>query len=155
MVMIAHAKLMSMIPWKKINILLLAALCLMAVITLRKIVSRPSLNIVDSTEQAQAERDPFLITELQDQRFLDQDRLARDIDVLGEIDLSEEEIDRRYEELKYDRIVEALRTHQASDLRRIFLDHVNYELLPAGSQERLRNIAEEEGLADLFDQLHR
>jgi hypothetical protein len=143
-----------MIPWKKINLALMAALCLLTALTLKKVL-QDATPVGEAHNTSLEAQEPFLINEAVEQNYQDNDRLTREVDVLNDFELSPEEVDRRYEELKYDRIVEALRTHQTGELRKIFLDHVNYELLPAGSLERLRNIAEEEGLAELFEQLHR
>lgn len=144
-----------MIPWKKINLFLLASLCLLGALTLKKLIETPSSDSEISSIEVLEDTEAFLIHEPNSQSFRDEDRLVREVDVLAEGELTPDDIDRRYEELKYDRIVEALRTHQTGELRRIFLDHVNYELLPPGSLERLRKIAEEEGLVQQFDQLHR
>lgn len=127
---------------KHLNILLALALLLMGGLVVRKLLQSP--NVMDQAPQEIEENSQAsLITEPVTNQFLDTDRLARGHS--GEV-LSEEEIDIRYEELKFDRAVEALRTHRLSELRQILLDGIDYSLLPEGSEQRLKAIAEEEGL---------
>lgn len=143
---------------KNLNLLLLAGFLAITGLTLRKWLEQPSSDnayeALSPLEQLKLQ-DSELITEKQDQRFHDHDRLARNTSPLNDGEMTPEQVEVRYEELKYDRAVEALRTRHTEDLRRVLLDGIDFTVLPEGSHQRLREIAEEEGMLFTFERLLR
>jgi hypothetical protein len=100
-------------------------------------------------------QDASLILEARDQRFMDNDRLTRDNTSIHDVDLEAEQVRIRYEEVKFDRAITALRTRHSEDLRRVLLDGIDFSVLPEGSHARLREIAQEEGMLHTYERLLR
>lgn len=135
---------------KKLNMILLVGLFFLTSLTLRKWYFTSKISESDTTVPTAAEAQLIFETIPPDQnRYLDNDRLTRGAinEAIGD------PVEIQYEKLRYDRAIEAIRTGHSADLRRVFLEGIDFEKLPSGSLERLKEIAREEKMQEVLKEL--
>ena len=135
---------------KKLNLFLLVCLFFLTSLTLRKWYFTSKISESDTAVPTAAEAQLIYETIPSDQnQYLDNDRLTRGAinEAVGD------PVEIQYEKLRYDRAIEAIRTGHSADLKRVFLEGIDFEKLPSGSLERLKEIAQEEKMQAALNEL--
>lgn len=135
---------------KKLNLILLIGLFFLTSLTLRKwYFSSQTVEEVKPVPTAAEAQLIFKKIPADENKYLDNDRLTR-----GKInDAIGDPVEIQYEKLRYDRAIEAIRTGHSADLKRVFLEGIDFEKLPNGSLERLQEIAREEQMEKVLNSL--
>lgn len=66
---------------------------------------------------------------------------------------SEEQIKTRYEELKVERLITAMKSHHSRDVLLIVADGINFDLIEDQDYEEMRKVAQEENYLQLIKPL--
>lgn len=109
---------------KKLNILLSFALLIITIMVVIKFFNSPAPEKIDLAQVAQEQEKqdtPLFVPEY-----------------------SEEQIKRRYEELKVERLVTAMKSHHTRDVHLIMADGIDFDLVSKSDYEQLKKIAQEE-----------
>jgi len=67
--------------------------------------------------------------------------------------IKKEEIEQRYEQVKFERLITAMRGHHSRDLERIVAEGVDFSMLPENAKDRLQQVAKEEDFQTLISPL--
>ncbi len=135
---------------KKLNLILLVGLFFLTSLTLRKWYFSSQISETETNTPVAAEAQMiFEAIPANQNQYLDNDRLTRGHlnEALGD------PVEIQYEKLRYDRAIEAMRTGHSADLKRVFLEGIDFKKLPSGSQERLQEIAREEKMEAVLKEL--
>lgn len=61
-----------------------------------------------------------------------------------------EQIDQQYEQVKFDRLIVAMRGHHSRDLQRVVSEGLDFSLLPDDAKDKLQQVAREEDFQSLI-----
>lgn len=64
-----------------------------------------------------------------------------------------EQIDQEYEQVKFERLIVAMRGHHTRDLQKVVAQGLNFSLLPEDAKDKLQQIAREEDFQNLISPL--
>lgn len=124
---------------KQLNLLLLIALFLMTGAVLYKWNQNRSLKVTHEV----AQEGTIPADDLSQTRGTIQERNRTE-------QISAEQIDQQYEQVKFDRLIMAMRGHHSRDLQRVVAEGLDFTLLPDNAKDELQQVAKEEDFQSLI-----